>query len=68
MRLKSAEIGYNVPESALRRLHLANARVYINGLNLLTFSAFKTWDPEMGASGLGYPIQRVTNIGVLLGF
>jgi len=68
MRLKSAEIGYNVPESALRRLHLANARVYINGLNLLTFSAFKTWDPEMGASGLGYPIQRVTNVGVLLGF
>jgi len=68
MRLKSAEIGYNVPESSLRKLHLANARVYINGINLLTFSSFKTWDPEMGASGLGYPIQRVTNVGVLLGF
>ena len=68
MRLKSAEIGYNVPQSSLRRLHLATARVYVNGLNLLTFSAFKTWDPEMGASGLGYPIQRVTNVGVSLGF
>lgn len=68
MRLKSAEVGYNVSAAALRRLHLGSARIYVNGTNLLTFSAFKTWDPEMGASGLGYPIQKVINVGVLLGF
>ncbi|MBS1565859.1 MAG: SusC/RagA family TonB-linked outer membrane protein, partial [Bacteroidetes bacterium] len=68
MRLKSAEIGYNVPASSLRRLKLSNARIYVNGTNLLTFSAFKNWDPEMGSSGLGYPIQKVVNVGVLLGF
>jgi TonB-linked SusC/RagA family outer membrane protein len=67
MRLKSAELGYNIPAASLKRLHMASARIYINGINLLTWSAFKTWDPEMGNSGLGYPIQRVVNAGVLLG-
>ena len=67
LRLKSAEIGYNLSGVLLKRTHLASARIYVNGTNLLTFSAFKLWDPEMGASGLGYPIQKVYNIGVLLG-
>jgi len=68
MRLKSAELGYNLSPAALRRIHFANARIYLNGINLLTFSHFKTWDPEMGASGLGYPIQKVVNVGMLFGF
>lgn len=68
MRLKSAEVGYNFSASSLKRLHLGSARIYMNGINLLTFSAFKTWDPEMGSSGLGYPIQKVVNAGILLGF
>lgn len=68
MRLKSAEIGYNLPASSLSRIHMSSARIYANGINLLTFSRFKEWDPEMGSSGLGYPIQKVFNIGVLLGF
>lgn len=67
MRLKSAEIGYNLPASYLKRFHLGSARFYVNGINLVTWSAFKEWDPEMGASGLGYPIQKVFNVGVLLG-
>ena len=67
LRLKSAEIGYNLTAHSLKKLHLANARIYVNGINLLTFSHFKTWDPEMGSSGLGYPIQKVFNIGILLG-
>ena len=67
MRLKSAELGYNFPASLLKRIKLANCRLYLNGTNLLTFSSFKLWDPEMGASGLGYPIQRVVNVGLQVG-
>lgn len=67
MRLKSAELGYNLGNTTLKRLKLASARVYVNGINLLTLSAFKLWDPEMGGSGLGYPIQRAFNAGILLG-
>ncbi|SEO07620.1 TonB-linked outer membrane protein, SusC/RagA family [Mucilaginibacter gossypiicola] len=68
LRLKSAEIGYNLPASVLRKIGLASGRLYVNGLNLLNFSSFKLWDPEMGTSGLGYPIQKVFNLGLSIGF
>lgn len=68
LRLKSAEIGYNVPDPLLKELGLRNGRIYVNGTNLFVLSAFKLWDPEMGSSGLGYPVQRVFNIGLMIGF
>ena len=68
LRLKSTEVGYNVSASALKRLHMTSGRIYLNGLNLFSLSSFKLWDPEMGASGLGYPVQKVFNVGILLGF
>lgn len=46
-----------------------NVRLYVSGQNLLTFSKFKLWDPEMGGgSGLGYPTQRTFNVGVQVTF
>ncbi|WP_114937695.1 TonB-dependent receptor [Mucilaginibacter endophyticus] len=68
VRLKSAELGYNFNKSQLKGLHLNSARIYLNGLNLLTLSSFKLWDPEMGTSGLGYPIQKVFNVGLRVEF
>ncbi|WP_217220397.1 TonB-dependent receptor [Mucilaginibacter paludis] len=68
VRLKSTEIGYNAPASILKKIGFGSLRVYINGTNLFTMSAFKLWDPEMGASGLGYPIQKVFNVGLIAGF
>ncbi|NVM63418.1 TonB-linked SusC/RagA family outer membrane protein [Mucilaginibacter sp. SG538B] len=68
LRLKSAELGYNFNKSQLKFIHLNSARIYLNGLNLLTFSSFKLWDPEMGTSGLGYPIQKVFNVGLRVEF
>jgi len=61
-RLKDAEIGY-APTKFLR--------IYLSGFNLLTFSRFKLWDPELSATtssgnGLGYPPQRVVNVGIQL--
>ncbi|MBK3516184.1 SusC/RagA family TonB-linked outer membrane protein [Carboxylicivirga marina] len=55
LRLKNVELGYTYKK----------ARFFANGTNLLTFSKFDMWDPEMGGgNGLGYPPQRVINIGV----
>lgn len=68
VRLKSAELGYNFNKSQLKFIHLSSARIYLNGLNLLTLSSFKLWDPEMGTSGLGYPIQKVFNLGLRVEF
>ncbi len=68
LRIKSIEIGYTLPTPLMKRLRLSNARFYLNGTNLFTFSKFNLWDVEMGGNGLGYPIQRVFNAGVTCSF
>ncbi|WP_298651733.1 TonB-dependent receptor [uncultured Proteiniphilum sp.] len=68
LRLKSVELGYTLPVHIASKAHMSNLRIYFSGTNLLTFSKFKLWDPEMGGNGLGYPVQRVFNIGIQLGF
>ena len=68
LRLKSLEIGYSFNVGFLEKVKLKNARIYLTGTNLLTISRFKIWDVEMGGNGLGYPIQKTTNIGINLNF
>jgi TonB-linked SusC/RagA family outer membrane protein len=63
IRLKSLELGYTVPKELTSKINLSTLRFYANGTNLLTFSKFKLWDPEMAGNGLGYPIQKVLNLG-----
>ncbi|PSL48385.1 TonB-linked SusC/RagA family outer membrane protein [Chitinophaga niastensis] len=67
LRLKTVELGYSFPKSLLDKVHMTNTRIYANALNLFAISKFKTWDPEMGGDGLGYPVQRVVNIGINVG-
>ncbi len=68
LRLKSAEMGYSIPRSVFQKYGIEDFRIYLSGTNLLTFSRFKLWDPEMGGNGLGYPIQRVLNAGLQVSF
>ncbi|WP_215240538.1 TonB-dependent receptor [Dyadobacter helix] len=68
LRLKTLEAGYTVKGKLLDNLKITNMRFYFSGTNLLTFSKFKLWDPEMGGNGLGYPVQKVYNIGLNLNF
>ncbi|MDR0699328.1 MAG: SusC/RagA family TonB-linked outer membrane protein, partial [Tannerella sp.] len=68
LRFKSLELGYTLPKKFTQRVYIEGLRLYLSGTNLLTFSKFKLWDPEMAGNGLGYPIQRVYNIGVQLSF
>ncbi len=66
LRLKSAEVGYTLPHKIASKVRLSNLRVYVSGTNLFSITKFKLWDPEMGDDGLGYPVQRVFNIGLQL--
>jgi hypothetical protein len=68
LRVKQMEIGYTVPDKLARKLSLKKFRAYVNGTNLLSFSGFKLWDIEMAGNGLGYPVQRVFNLGILANF
>jgi hypothetical protein len=64
MRLKSAELGYTLPPRLTKRFNIQKCRFYLNGLNLLTWTQFKLWDPELGGNGFAYPIQKVYNMGI----
>jgi TonB-linked SusC/RagA family outer membrane protein len=66
VRLKSVEAGYNF--SGIKKLGLENFRAYLSIENLFVISAFKQWDPEMGRSGMGYPLNRRFNVGLQLAF
>jgi TonB-linked SusC/RagA family outer membrane protein len=66
VRLKSVELGYNIPH--VKKLFMQSARIYVTLENLFYFSTFKLWDPEMKGNGLGYPLNRRYNIGVSLNF
>lgn len=68
LRLKQLEVGYTIPGKWQKQLHVSQLRVYLSGTNLLCWSHFKLWDPEMAGNGFGYPIQRVLNFGVNLTF
>ena len=69
MRLKNAELGYTLPKKVTQRMGLSTTRVYIQGVNLLTFSKFKLWDPELAtANGSAYPNIKSYSIGLNLNF
>ena len=67
MRLKNLELGYSIPKSIVNKIHLNNLRIYFMGTNLLTFSGFDLWDPELGSSnGQAYPLSRTYTLGVTI--
>lgn len=68
VRLKQMEFGYTLPQKLTNKIHIDNLRVYFQGNNLLCWSKFKLWDPELAGEGFNYPIQRTFNIGLNVTF
>ena len=63
-RLKQASLGYTLFSAADKKMGLSSLYFYLSGQNLLTFSKFKLWDPELGSNGASYPPVRTISIGV----
>lgn len=51
-RLRTVVLGYNLPSSLAKRAFLQSARVFVQGLNLLTFTKYQGWDPEVSTDYL----------------
>ncbi|MCG8308503.1 MAG: TonB-dependent receptor [Cytophagales bacterium] len=68
LRLKQVEVGYNLLKNPDNKLGISTLRVYASGTNLFNWSEFGLWDPELKGNGLNYPLQRVINLGVHVGF
>jgi TonB-linked SusC/RagA family outer membrane protein len=71
LRLKNLEVGYTFPQTWMSRVWVNHARIYLRGANLLCFSDFKLWDPEIDTpsnNGLRYPIMRSFSVGLDITF
>ncbi|MCI6619396.1 MAG: TonB-dependent receptor [Prevotella sp.] len=68
VRLKNIEIGYSFPKRITRSLRLNTLRVAVSGYNLLTFDNLKVSDPEANPDGRTYPLIKVLNFGLNIGF
>lgn len=69
LRLKNLEIGYSLPQRVLESLRMTSVRFYFQATNLLTFSDFKLWDPEMGSTnGEAYPLTKSFTLGLTVSF
>lgn len=83
VRLKNISLGYNLPKAALDRMKINRLRIYVSAQNLLTFTKYEGYDPEVnynsGGSGansnrnLGldygsYPLAKGYTVGINVGF
>jgi hypothetical protein len=65
LRVKNISLGYTLPERLLQsfgRGVISNVRIYITGQNLLTFTKYSGYDPEVGTGY--YQGSGVANQGV----
>lgn len=75
LRLKSLQLGYSFPHTLLKGIQ--KARIYLSCQNLLTFTKYRGYDPEIGSPGSSltvgidegfYPQPRIITAGLNLSF
>ena len=47
VRVRNVTLGYSLPSSVMSRLKMDRIRIYVSALNLLTFTKYPYWDPEV---------------------
>ena len=75
VRLKAVTLSYNLPQSIMNTIGMRSLNVYLQGINLLTWTKFDGIDPEVitnnnttGASSFGtYPLGRQFSAGINIG-
>jgi TonB-linked SusC/RagA family outer membrane protein len=77
VRLKAITLGYTLPNSILDPLHLSSVKLYITAQNLLTWTKYTGFDPEItsgnnttqqGTDTGIYPVSRTISGGLTLSF
>jgi TonB-linked SusC/RagA family outer membrane protein len=84
LRLKTLTLGYTLPKSVVSKIKLSRVRLYVTGQNLLTFTKYTGYDPEIGSNQVGdsngpvnlsrgidngyYPQPRTILGGIQIGF
>lgn len=70
VRLRNVNLSYTLPTILIEKLKIASLRVFVQGQNLLTFTDFRGFDPELSGNLIGsqYPALRTVTLGVNVGF
>lgn len=69
LRIKTIQLGYTLPKSMTKNIGLQQLRVYVGANNLITFTKYKGFDPEIGGASFGidrgyYPQARTFMAGI----
>ena len=62
VRLKALTLGYDLGENFLKKLSMSSLKIYVTGENLLTFTNYTGFDPEVNAFG-GANVERGIDFG-----
>ncbi|MBX2928312.1 MAG: SusC/RagA family TonB-linked outer membrane protein [Saprospiraceae bacterium] len=78
LRLKNLSLGYRLPSSIVNKIGMSSLRIYVSGQNLLTFTKYSGFDPEVstfttsntapGTDFLTFPQARTMLVGLNVGF
>jgi TonB-linked SusC/RagA family outer membrane protein len=70
LRLRNVILSYSLPRNIISKAKLSSVRFYVQGQNLLTFTNFLGFDPEISTGNLGgaqYPALRTVTFGINIG-
>jgi hypothetical protein len=83
IRLKNLALGYNLPNEVLDKIGIRKFRIYVSAQNLLTFTSYDGYDPEvnyrtaadatesnrnLGLDYASYPNAKSYTLGINIGF
>lgn len=70
LRLRNVVLSYSLPNSIINKAKLSSVKIYAQGQNLLTFTKFLGFDPEISTgslTGAQYPALRTVTFGINVG-
>lgn len=71
LKIKNVTLGYTLPKGLIHRAKIQTARIYISAQNLVTFTRYSGFDPEVPVNGIDlnvYPVTRTLSAGINLIF
>ncbi|WP_205461965.1 SusC/RagA family TonB-linked outer membrane protein [Mangrovibacterium lignilyticum] len=66
LKLRNCEVYYKLPVNFLSKIKMKSGKVYVRGVDLLSFDNIDISDPE--SIGVAYPMTRSLNVGFAFGF
>jgi len=79
LRFKNIQLSYNLPVSKLHIKWMTRAQIYVSAQNLITFTKYSWYDPEVNSYGgansfvqgvdhYSYPTAKTSTVGLRVGF